>query len=222
MSSENKDSKERIICKICVLGQANVGKTSLMERYCLGRFHGKRIPTVGADFMSKKVLVDGSEVILQIWDTAGQERFQQGTIVSTFYKGAHGAFLVYDVNDPKSFEQLSQWRDEAVSHINPNIEFPIIVIGNKIDIRDGLDRQIDKIDQSSVLAWCEENSYGHLETSCKDNLGVEACMNLMAASAVQAYRANITIRQTLGKPQEKNITLTSLNKENTAKKSNCC
>lgn len=187
--SNKKVEKEKALIKIIVLGCSNVGKTSLMERFATGRFSGIRRPTVGSDFMTKKIEIHDIEVSLQIWDTAGQERFHQATIGNSFYRGSHGALLVYDVNDDKSAEQISQWRDECVNKSDNNTFFPIVVIGNKIDIRDSLPPDVPRVDQSSIVDWCRENSYGHIETSAKDGFGVEAAMMAITALALESQRA---------------------------------
>lgn len=147
-----------------------------------------RRPTVGADFLSKKMNIHDVEVFLQIWDTAGQERFHQGSIGSQFFRGAHGALLVYDVNDEKSIEQISQWRDECLSRSDCGVFFPIVVIGNKIDIRDSLPED-QRVDVSGILSWCRDNSYGHVETSAKDGNGVEAAMMAITALALESQRS---------------------------------
>ena len=160
-----------------------------MQRYISGTFHGKRIPTIGADFMTKKITMDNSELILQIWDTAGQERFHQNSLGTSFYRNADGALLVYDVNNEKSFDQVSQWRDEALNKIEPGTYFPIVVLGNKVDIRDTIPLE-ERIDHNSMLGWCIDNSYGHIETSAKENVGVEGAMQSIAALALEAHRLN--------------------------------
>ena len=147
-----------------------------------------RRPTVGADFLTKKIVVDDVDVVIQIWDTAGQERFHQGTLGSSFYRGAHGALLVYDVNNEKSIEQLAQWRAECLSHIEDETTFPIVVIANKVDLRDKTEES-ERVDQSVVLSWCKEFMYGHIETSAKENLGVEAAMGAVALLALEAQRS---------------------------------
>merc|ERR1711991_872592 len=114
--SQKSDEKEKVLIKVIVLGTSNVGKTCLMTRFTTGRFSDVRKPTIGADFMTKRLLLDDTSVTLQVWDTAGQERFHEGTLGSAFYRGANGALLVYDVNDSKSTEQLIMWRDECIEH----------------------------------------------------------------------------------------------------------
>lgn len=158
-----------------------------INRYTTDKFSEERRPTVGSDFLTKKLKVHDLDVFLQVWDTAGQERFHQGTISSAFYRGAHGALLVYDVNNEKSIDQLAQWRDECISRQDPNIFFPIVVVGNKADLRDQIP-ETERIDQSGVLAWCRENQYGHMESSAKDGVGVEASMLAITALALDLIR----------------------------------
>lgn len=104
-----------------------------------------------------------------MWDTAGQERFHQGTIGSPFYRGAHGALLVYDVNNDKSIEQLALWRTECLSHVDDEGLFPIVVVGNKVDLREqNQQNQTDtetepNPDPTGVLRWCKDFMYGHVE-----------------------------------------------------------
>ena len=173
----------QIVLKILVLGASNVGKTSIIERYVTNQFKGQRVVTVGADFLTKKLDIEGLNVLIQIWDTAGQERFQSGTLGQPFYRNSDGAILVYDVCNENSFEQLVQWRDEALSKFSPTLYFPIVVVGNKIDLRDQLDES-KRISQTSVIAWCRENAYGHIETSAKDDRGVQAAMLAISALAL--------------------------------------
>ncbi len=137
--------------------------------------------------MSKRIEIHDVEVSLQVWDTAGQERFHQGTLSTSFYRGSHGALLVYDVNNEKSIEQISQWRDECVSRSDSSTFFPIVVIGNKTDLRESTDVS-KRIDQSQILSWCRENSYGHIETSAKDGNGVDAAMMAITALSLESIR----------------------------------
>mmetsp|Transcript_578 Transcript_578/g.1371 ORF Transcript_578/g.1371 Transcript_578/m.1371 type:complete len:166 (-) Transcript_578:1065-1562(-) len=128
--------------KVILLGDAGVGKTSLMNRYSTGKFDGQYKATIGADFLSKEVVVSnpytGQQTLagLQIWDTAGQERFQ--SLGMGFYRGADAVLLVYDITDPHSLDSLDRWRNEFLSHIGGGLStlaqsFPFVVLGNKID-----------------------------------------------------------------------------------------
>jgi Ras-related protein Rab-7A len=171
------EKKDRVVLKIIVLGCSNVGKSALIKRYTTGKFTENRVATIGSDFMTKVVDLMGIQVVLQIWDTAGQERFHQGTIGAPFYRGANGCLLVYDVTNEKSMEQLSQWRDELVNRIEVTTFFPIVVVGNKTDMR----TELNTVDQTEVLKWCRDNEYGHVETSAKDDQGVQAAITAIAA-----------------------------------------
>ena len=165
--------------KIIVLGAANVGKTSIMRRYATGKFSPERRATIGSDFMNKSITLYGVEIMLQIWDTAGQERFHQNSVGASFYRGAHGALLVYDVTNPLSMLQLMKWRDEITEKLGEANTLPIVVIANKIDLRND-----SSPDCTDVLNWCQQNYYGHIETSAKDDLGVSGAMNAIAALAI--------------------------------------
>ena len=87
--------------KYLVIGDSGVGKTSLLVRYCDECFQNEHLSTIGVDFKSKSIEIDGSSINLNIWDTAGQEKFRN--ITKSFYKGAHGIVVVYSIADPTSF-----------------------------------------------------------------------------------------------------------------------
>ncbi|MHA2296677.1 MAG: GTP-binding protein [Candidatus Hodarchaeales archaeon] len=119
--------------KICLLGDGAVGKTALKERYLGKGFTTSYLLTIGADFAVKKLDLDGREVKFQIWDLAGQERFN--TVRSLYYSGSHGALLVFDVTRSDSFRNVVKWIEEFRKHVKKE-GVPLILIGNKIDIRD--------------------------------------------------------------------------------------
>ena len=177
--------KGKIILKIIVLGSSNVGKTSLMKRYATGKFSDVRRATVGTDYLTRKLVINDTDVLIQIWDTAGQEKFHQGTIGNSFYKGSNGCLLVYDVNNDRSYDQIMQWRDELFGRLGKDKYFPVVVVGNKIDLRTEENRLEN---QEDILKWCQENSYGHIEASAKDDIGVEAAMQAVAALALDEHR----------------------------------
>merc|ERR1712230_292978 len=121
-------TRKKVLLKVIILGDSSVGKTSLMNMYVNRKFNNQYKATIGADFLTKEVLVnhngDQRVVTMQIWDTAGQERFQ--SLGVAFYRGADACILVFDVTSKKSFDALDTWRDEFLvqaSPTNPN-EFP--------------------------------------------------------------------------------------------------
>lgn len=209
--------------KIIVLGAANVGKTSLMKRYCTLKFSSVRKATIGADFMTKTIQLNDEDVVLQIWDTAGSERFHQNSVGNMFYRGAHGAMLVYDVTSTSSMTQLIKWRDEILEVLGSK-SFPVVVVANKIDLRSE-----SSPDNSEVVAWCTDNYYGHIETSAKDDIGVAAAMNAIASLALEALRSHADkadLRSPsgigAGSSASNRDTLTLENRYDKPKSSSCC
>ncbi len=117
------------IFKVLLVGDGNVGKTSLVRRFCEGKFDESRILTIGVDFQIKTVKLGARAVRLSIWDVAGQERFR--AFRDQFYAGTLAVALVYDVTAPASFFNLPRWREEVLTSI-PGV--PLVVIGNKLDL----------------------------------------------------------------------------------------
>ena len=149
--------------KILLLGDSSVGKTCFIKRYIDGTFQDAYLSTIGIEKKNKTVtLKSGKKVKIQIWDTAGQERFR--TLVKSYYKGAHGVLLIYDVTSKSTFDNIKKWisqiKDEASSKIR------IVLIANKIDS----DERVVKTEEGEQLA----NSYNLdlFEASAKDNINV--------------------------------------------------
>merc|ERR1712167_311499 len=94
-------ARKKVLLKVIILGDSGVGKTSLMNQYVNKKFSKQYKATIGADFLTKEVLIDDKLITMQIWDTAGQERFQ--SLGVAFYRGADCCVLVYDVNMAKTF-----------------------------------------------------------------------------------------------------------------------
>eukprot|EP00957_Ditylum_brightwellii_P081550 6203956-Ditylum_brightwellii.AAC.1 len=93
--------------KILLVGNSSVGKTCLLQQFVDNWFDESSIPTIGVDFKIRTLEISGKVAKLQIWDTAGQERFR--TITTSYYRGAHGAVVVYDVTSRESFEDVKRW-----------------------------------------------------------------------------------------------------------------
>ncbi|KAJ8447021.1 hypothetical protein Cgig2_033590 [Carnegiea gigantea] len=156
---------ERTLLKVIVLGAAGVGKTSLITR-----------ATIGADFFTKELHIDGKLVSLQIWDTAGQERFE--SLGPAFFKGADCCVLVFDVN----------------TGIEDPSKFPFVVIRNKIDLDGGAGREVA---EKRAKEWCELIKLGpsgsrgvlHFETSAKEGSNVDDAFLNIAKSALSRERA---------------------------------
>jgi len=122
--------------KFIIIGDEAVGKTCLLLQFTDKRYRTTHQVTVGVEFGSKTVDVGGKIIKLQCWDTAGQDRFR--SIVRSYYRGAAGALLVYDITRRESFEHISQWLTEARNHADPDLV--ITLVGNKCD--KAQDRQV--------------------------------------------------------------------------------
>ena len=126
--------------------------------------------------------MDGRVVTMQLWDTAGQERFQ--SLGVAFYRGADCCVLVYDVNNPKSFETLDSWRDEFLIQANPHDpdNFPFVVLGNKIDVEESK----RAVSQKRAMTWCQsKGNIPYFETSAKEAINVEQAFQTIAKNALQ-------------------------------------
>ena len=119
--------------------------------------------TLKYDFESKTVVVGDRVVDLQIWDTAGQERYQ--SLGTSFYRGSDCAFVVYDVTDRKSFEQLSFWVEDVLE-MEANAH--IVIIGQKIDLE-----KTRVVAKTEGEEWSSTHGYPYYETSAKDNINVK-------------------------------------------------
>ncbi|KAJ6534854.1 small GTPase superfamily [Mycena capillaripes] len=172
----------RVLAKIIILGDSGVGKTSLMNQYVNRQFNNHYKATIGADFLTKELMVDDRRVVMQLWDTAGQERFQ--SLGVAFYRGADCCVLVYDVNSAKSFEALDGWRDEFLIQASPfdPQSFPFVVIGNKIDLGDHK-RQVTS---KRAREWCQsKGNIPYFETSAKEALNVAQAFHLVAKNTLE-------------------------------------
>lgn len=161
------------IAKVVIAGDANVGKTSLIRRYCTGMFEESRVATIGVDFQIKIVEVEGKIIKLSIWDIAGQERF--GAFRDTFYRGARAVAMVYDVTEPASAENLPRWNAE-ITRICPTAQ--LVVVGNKVDL-------VHRVDAAQIEEWASSLGYPYVETSALNALGVNEFFALLAQSATK-------------------------------------
>eukprot|EP00322_Chrysochromulina_rotalis_P006307 CAMPEP_0115863246 /NCGR_PEP_ID=MMETSP0287-20121206/18593_1 /TAXON_ID=412157 /ORGANISM="Chrysochromulina rotalis, Strain UIO044" /LENGTH=265 /DNA_ID=CAMNT_0003317693 /DNA_START=97 /DNA_END=892 /DNA_ORIENTATION=- len=151
------------IFKVLLIGDAGVGKSSILLRFTDDSFEEQMASTIGVDFRVKTVTLGGKTAKLTIWDTAGQERFR--TLTSSYYRGCHGVILVFDVNDRDSFTHLQQWLEELDLYSTTQHSVKLLV-GNKIDVRD---RQVT-VEEAEAFARRQAMMY--IETSAKTREGI--------------------------------------------------
>ena len=150
------DENYEMMFKVVLVGDASVGKTNIMSKYLKNEFHEDSKATVGVEFGSKQFTIEGHNIKAQIWDTAGQERYK--AITSAYYKGAKGAFVVYDITRKQSFDNVDRWINELKAAADKKLS--IIIIGNKCDLED--QRQVTK-EQAEEKA--KTNEVAFMETS---------------------------------------------------------
>ena len=173
------------LLKVVVVGDGAVGKTTLIRRYCEGKFHASRVATIGVDFYTQQVQLPSSTSVgaygavkLSIWDMAGQDQFE---IVRTgFYRGSRAAALVYDVTSMASLGNLKRWRDEVL-RARPGQ--PFLVVGNKVDLERTISLELGR----RAAAYFEAP---YVETSALTGEGVADLFETLALLAVRgtSYR----------------------------------
>ncbi|XP_039383232.1 ras-related protein Rab-10-like isoform X1 [Mauremys reevesii] len=171
----HRSARKPLLVKIVMAGESCVGKTSIVRRYTEPSPAGppraaSYIATVGIDFKVKTITFNDTTVKLQIWDTAGQEQFH--TISTSYFRGARGFILVYDITNSDSFQGITSWMKDI--HEKADDEVDIVLLGNKCDKE--TERVIPK-HRGEKLAW--EYGIPFFETSATDNINIEAAFSVL-------------------------------------------
>ena len=156
--------------KLLLIGNSGVGKSCLLMRYAENSFTENFFNTIGVDFKIKNIHLDKSMIKLQIWDTAGQERFR--TLTSSYYRGAHGIIIVYDVCDRDSFENVRQWMTEIERFASEQVNK--LLVGNKCDLD-----ELRKVTFQEGAELAKHFDIPFLETSAKNSVNVEETFSTM-------------------------------------------
>ncbi|XP_056612393.1 ras-related protein Rab-38 [Triplophysa dalaica] len=166
---QNHHLKEHLY-KILVIGDLGVGKTSIIKRYVHQNFSANYRATIGVDFALKVLSLEHETVRLQLWDIAGQERF--GNMTRVYYREAVGAFIVFDVTRPSTFEAVKKWKEDLDAKLNLSNgkRVTAVLLANKCDEgRDVLTNNGIRMEQ-----FCQENGFvGCFETSAKENINID-------------------------------------------------
>jgi len=158
--------------KLLLIGDSGVGKSCLLLRFADQTYTESYISTIGVDFKIRTIELDGKTIKLQIWDTAGQERFR--TITSSYYRGANGIIVVYDVTDAESFNNVKQWMNEIDRYASVDVNK--LLVGNKCDL-------VSKraVNYETAKAFADKLDIPFLEASAKGDTNVEKAFLTMAA-----------------------------------------
>ncbi|VDO81142.1 unnamed protein product [Heligmosomoides polygyrus] len=158
--------------KLLLIGDSGVGKSCLLLRFADDTYTESYISTIGVDFKIRTIELDGKTIKLQIWDTAGQERFR--TITSSYYRGAHGIIVVYDITDQESFNNVKQWLQEIDRYACENVNK--LLVGNKCDLT-----AKRAVETTAAKEYADQLGIPFLETSAKSSTNVEQAFLTMAA-----------------------------------------
>lgn len=169
--------------KVLMIGDSGVGKSCLLLRYVDCAHRESYVNTIGVDFKIKTIKLGGKRIRLQVWDTAGQERFK--TITSSYYRGAHGVMIVYDIANKETFSNLNKWLNEVETYANEGVL--MILVGNKTDLNS--QRQVSK---ECGAEWAALNDMPFIETSAKNSTNVTEAFTMLAELVNKHVKDNHT------------------------------
>ena len=215
MSSSAKPSNYQYIFKLILIGNSGVGKSCILQRYIRHSFEESYKCTIGVDFLMKSVIINGITVKLQLWDTAGQEKYK--SMVSSYYRGANVALIVFDLTSRPSFDALPLWIENFYK--NGPEQKNIILIGNKKDLVD--ERQVT---QEEAEMFAETNNMIYFETSAKDGDNIDYVFNYAAEKLLEFYTGNnqpVLKKELTPKIENQQSSFQEVRIEET-KKSKCC
>ncbi|KAI3519985.1 hypothetical protein L1887_09206 [Cichorium endivia] len=158
------DHEYDYLFKIVLIGDSGVGKSNILSRFTRNEFCLESKSTIGVEFATRTLQVEGKTVKAQIWDTAGQERYR--AITSAYYRGAVGALLVYDITKKQSFDNVTRWLRELREHADSNIV--LMLAGNKSDLN-----HLRAVSENDAQVLAEKEGLAFLETSALDANNVE-------------------------------------------------
>ena len=200
-----------VLFKIVLIGDSFVGKTNIMSKYLMNEFHEDSKATVGVEFGAKKFDIEGKSVKAQIWDTAGQERYK--SITTTYYKGAKGALIVYDITRKETFDSVDRWISEVLNSGDKNMT--MLLIGNKCDLDN--QRQVTK-EQGEEKAKAFKVAF--LETSASSGENLDVAFEMIMKEVYSKCKNELDEDDGMEEMQMgKEIDLT---KENKVEKKKCC
>ena len=203
---------EELKYKLIVIGDENVGKTSIINRFKSNQFTGDYEPTVGLDFQSIPLLIDNQNVTLLLYDTAGQEKFR--SLIPLYTKEANIILLIYDTTNSESFSNIEKWYD-SLSNINKE-EAIFVLVGNKIDLVEQR-----KITEEEGKLYADGHNYMFQEVSALTGDGIQELFLNKLLSQIRTqllYKGKYVVDQ----EEEKLKFNLQGNKEKVKKNKKCC
>ena len=209
---EDENTNYELLYKIIIIGDAAVGKSNILTRFTRNEFSENTKSTVGVELGVKFIKVKGVNTKIQIWDTAGQERYR--SITSSYYKGSHGCFIVYDITNETSFENVERWYEYVQREAGKNIS--IILVGNKCDLEN--ERKISK---AKGQEKAKNLKCAFFETSALSGVNISQIFEELTNNIYDSTGGNKNDEEFDIEFENDNKGV-NLNKDETPKKKKCC
>lgn len=200
-----------ISLKILIVGDSNVGKTSLLLKYTDDYFSESHVATIGVEYKIKTLILRGMQIKLQIWDTSGQERFR--SLTQNFFRNANGVLFVYDITEKKSFDNIKEWMNVSQ---NTESDFKSLIVGNKCDLED--ERKVSK---EALQKFSDKKKIEAFETSAKENTNVSKIFETLAELILENKNEE-EIKEEFGEKKEHSLSVSSKGGDEEQKKKGCC
>ena len=211
MNKTNEENYE-VMFKVVLIGDMKVGKTNIVSRYIKNEFNKDSMSTIGVEFGSKELVIEGHNVKVQIWDTAGQEKYK--SITNAYYKGAKGAFVVYDITNKNSFDNADNWLNNLRASVDKKCS--IILIGNKSDLEDKREVSIEQGEEKA-----KNSEIAFMETSALSGDNIDKAFEMMINEAYKICHSEMLadVNIDIGKSDELSL---KRPKEETPDNKKCC
>lgn len=208
------DDEYDFLFKVVLIGDSGVGKSNLLSRFTRNEFCLESKSTIGVEFATRTIQVDGKTIKAQIWDTAGQERYR--AITSAYYRGAVGALLVYDITKNATFDNVKRWLRELRDHADSNIV--IMLVGNKSDLSHMRAVPID-----DAQDFAEKEGLSFMETSALESTNVEKSFQSILTEIYQIVkRKSLAAEEAASAGPSQGTPINVSDAETIAKKRSCC
>ena len=211
MNNTNEENYE-VMFKVVLIGDMKVGKTNIVSRYIKNEFNKDSMSTIGVEFGSKELVIEGHNVKVQIWDTAGQEKYK--SITNAYYKGAKGAFVVYDITNKNSFDNADNWLNNLRASADKKCS--IILIGNKSDLENKREVSIEQGEEKA-----KNSEIAFMETSALSGDNIYKAFEMMINEAYKICHSEMLadVNIDIGKSDELSL---KRPKEETPDNKKCC
>ena len=207
MSNQNNNTLKDLKLKLLIIGDSNVGKTSMLLNYTDNYFPESHLATIGVEYKVKEIKTDKYNIALQIWDTAGQERFR--SITKSFFRNTNGILFVYDITSRRSFQSVKDWIKDSEMH---DSGFEKILVGNKIDLEAKREVQTDELKEYGL-----KKKIDIIETSAKERINIDEAFKKIV-DLILGNKDEKKILEDFGVKTNNEINLD----KNVTKKDGCC